>query len=92
MIQLDTLTKTQTAGATAPPTTKVNTKTGDPKDPKTTSPVKTLPIPVIPPVAKKPPTVTGPGNKPGRKVPGPGLPRIGLPGYRGKIGRRSNPQ
>ena len=85
--------KTATAGATAPPTTKVKTKTKTPDpDSKTTPPVKTLPIPVIPPVAKKPPTVTGPGNKTGRKVPGPGLPRIGLPGYRGKIGRRSNPQ
>ena len=88
---LEIKTATATAGATAPPTTKVKTKTGDPKDPKTTSPVKTLPIPVVkPPVAKRP--TIGQGNKTGRKVPGPGLPRIGLPGYRGKIGRRSNPQ
>ena len=86
--QPKTETQTQTQ---APSTTKTKVDTKDPKDPKT-PPVKTLPIPVIPPVAKKPPTVTGPGNKPGRKVPGPGLPRIGLPGYRGKIGRRSNPQ
>jgi hypothetical protein len=86
--QPKTETQTQTQ---APSTTKTKVDTKDPKDPKT-PPVKTLPIPVIPPVAKKPPTVTGPGNKTGRKVPGPGLPRIGLPGYRGKIGRRSNPQ
>ena len=80
---------TQTAGATtAPP--KVKTDVKDPKDPKT-PPVKTLPIPVVPLVAKKPTTgtTTGQGNKTGRK---PRLPRIGVPSYGGKIGRRSNPQ
>ena len=82
-------TETQTQTQT-PSTTKTKVDTKDPKDPKT-PPVKTLPIPVVkPPVAKRP--TTGQGNKTGRKVPGPGLPRIGLPGYRGKIGRRSNPQ
>ena len=68
--------------------TPVKVKPFDPKNPKT-PPVKTSPI-QIPPVARKP---TGPGNKTGRKTSGDGkLPRIGLPGYRGKIGRRSNPQ
>ena len=89
--QLDTLTKTQTqtAGATtAPP--KVKTDVKDPKDSKT-PPVKTLPIPVVPPTTGVTGPVRGPGGKK-TKTGGGGLPRIGLPGYRGKIGRRSNPQ
>ena len=68
--------------------TPVKVEPFDPKNPKI-PPVKTPPI-QSPPVARKP---TGPRNKTGRKTSGDGkLPRIGLPGYRGKIGRRSNPQ
>jgi hypothetical protein len=84
--QSKTETQTQTQ---APSTAKNKVDTKDPKDPKT-PPVKKGPI-TIPVVPSTTGPVRGPGGKK-TKTGGGRLPGIGLPGYRGKIGRRSNPQ